>query len=93
MFPSRHLLKIDFISINIRQVIAALKKSYDGEPDETLPPFVKYDILPILEYGILVYNNCRHNDFIKFEGVQIRFINAVFRVFRQKGMSPKMSTS
>ncbi|CAH8460438.1 unnamed protein product [Schistosoma rodhaini] len=34
-------------------------------------------ILPILEYGILVYSNCRHNDLIKIEGVQRRFTKAV----------------
>lgn len=34
-------------------------------------------ILPILEYGILVYSNCRHNDLNKIEGVQRRFTKAV----------------
>ncbi|CAH8629360.1 unnamed protein product [Schistosoma intercalatum] len=34
-------------------------------------------ILPILEYGILVYSNCRHNDLIRIEGVQRKFTKAV----------------
>ncbi|CAH8437845.1 unnamed protein product [Schistosoma bovis] len=34
-------------------------------------------VLPILEYGILVYSNCRHNDLIRIEGVQRKFTKAV----------------
>ncbi|CAH8625506.1 unnamed protein product [Schistosoma guineensis] len=34
-------------------------------------------ILPILEYGILVYSNCRHNDLMKIEGVQRKVTKAV----------------
>ncbi|CAH8493423.1 unnamed protein product [Schistosoma haematobium] len=36
-------------------------------------------VLPILEYGILVYTNCRRNDLNKIEGVQRKFTKAVLR--------------
>ncbi|VDP19416.1 unnamed protein product [Schistosoma margrebowiei] len=42
ILTTRHLSKIDFITSNIKQAIAALKKSYDGGPDGIPTSFVKY---------------------------------------------------
>lgn len=42
MLVSKYLFKIDSISTNIKQVIAALKKSYDGRPDGIPSSLLKY---------------------------------------------------
>lgn len=42
MLVSKNLFKIDSISTNIKQFIAALKKSYDGGPDGIPSLLLKY---------------------------------------------------